>query len=272
VPAMLTAVILDKAAAAYGTATAGTATAGTAAAGQGGLAGDANEGGLLGQTAPQVAAHPVLATAMAGVLVLGAAAGAVTLTGRVSPRPAPVAQAPQPAPITVPAPGRPAGAVSGGAASGGAASAAVSGALRTGPASLEAANATGRYVTAAGGLGVLTQVSAGNTVTARGQASFQVVAGLSDVRCFSFRAADGRYLRHADWRLRLGAADGTALFRGDATFCPGPGQDAASVTLESANYPGWFLRHRGDELWVDQFDGTAASRADGSFRVRPALA
>jgi hypothetical protein len=44
------------------------------------------------------------------------------------------------------------------------------------------------------------------------------------------------------------------------------------VSLESSNYPGWFLHHRGDELWVDHADGSAAFRARSSFRTRAGLA
>ncbi|MET0495764.1 MAG: AbfB domain-containing protein, partial [Actinoplanes sp.] len=101
--------------------------------------------------------------------------------------------------------------------------------------------------------------------------TFTAVKGLADSRCVSFRYADGRFLRHASWRLRLNPDVGTVLFRGDATFCPRPGAVPGSVALESSNYPGWFLRHRGDELWVDQSDGSAAFLADGSFRARPPL-
>jgi hypothetical protein len=74
------------------------------------------------------------------------------------------------------------------------------------------------------------------------------------------------------WRLRVSEPDRSALFRGDATFCPRPGALPGSIALESANYPGWFLRHRDDELWVDRVDGGTALGADGSFLVRPALA
>ncbi|BCY09882.1 sigma-70 family RNA polymerase sigma factor [Actinoplanes sp. L3-i22] len=215
--------------------------------------------GALGQLAG-LAAHPVVVVVTAGTLIAGAAAGAVVLTGPEAPRPATVAETPRPASIAAPTPAPRSAAASG------------AGLLRTGPVSIEAANATGRYVTAPGTYGMLTAVGTDDPVAARQQATFQVVAGLNDPRCVSFRAADGRYLRHISWRLRLYTDNGTALFRGDATFCPGPGQAAGSITLESSNYPGWFLRHRGDELWVDQFDGTAAMRADGSFLARPALA
>jgi hypothetical protein len=95
---------------------------------------------------------------------------------------------------------------------------------------------------------------------------------LADPDCFSVRAADGRYLRHASWRVRLNLNEGTELFRGDATFCVRTGSVAGSASLESSNYPGWFLRHRGDELWVDHSDGSAAFAADSSFLIRPPLA
>jgi hypothetical protein len=62
------------------------------------------------------------------------------------------------------------------------------------------------------------------------------------------------------------------LFRRDATFCARAGAAAGSMSLESFNYPGWFLRHRGDQLWVDQLDNSATFRADGSFVARSPLA
>ncbi|WP_328473380.1 sigma-70 family RNA polymerase sigma factor [Actinoplanes sp. NBC_00393] len=242
VPASLTAVILAR--------SAGDGGAGMA------LSGGAVTAGKAGALVPLAAAHPVIATVTAGVLAAGATVGAVELS---VPEPA------RPVTIGTPATARTAG-------PGGTSPAATTGGLlRTGSASLEAANAAGRFVTVAGGLGVLTEVGPGNTVTARRQATVRVVTGLAEPACFSFRVADGRYLRHSSWRVRADPADGTELFRGDATFCPGPGQAADSVTLESSNYPGWFLRHRGEQLWVDQSDGTASFLADGSFVVRPPL-
>ncbi|MFI1992952.1 sigma-70 family RNA polymerase sigma factor [Actinoplanes sp. NPDC020271] len=252
VPVALTAAVLAKSSGTGGVVTA--LSSASAAVGK---------AGVLAQLA---AAHPVVSVVAAATLIAGATAGAVSLTGPETPRPATVAQTPQPAAPSAVASG-PAPAVASGPAS-----AAGTGLLRAGPVSLEAADATGRFVTVAADYGLLTRVGAGNTVTARRQASFRAVAGLNDPRCFSFRAADGGYLRHSSWRLRLSRDEGSKLFRGDATFCPGPGQAAGSITLESSNYPGWFLRHRGDELWVDQFDGTSGFRADGSFFVRPALA
>jgi hypothetical protein len=83
---------------------------------------------------------------------------------------------------------------------------------------------------------------------------------------------DGGYLRHASWRLRVNHDDGTALFRGDATFCARHGSIPGTTSWESYNYPGWFLRHVGDVLWVDRSDGGSAFRVDSSFHVRGPLA
>ncbi|MEU8242409.1 sigma-70 family RNA polymerase sigma factor [Actinoplanes missouriensis] len=274
-----------------------TAGSGALAGGSGAVA--AGKVGVFGHLLPLAAAHPVVATVAAGALAAGAAAGAVAMS-----RPQAGGTVAVPALATTPGGGAgattgagtsatpragapagtsgnaPAGA-SGSASAGGAPSPAASpsaspsaaGALlRIGSSSLEAANSPGRYATVAGELGVLTAVGPGNTVTARQQATFEVVEGLADAECFSFRVADGRYLRHASWRVRADRAEDTPLFRGDATFCPQAGEVAGSLRLEASNYPGWFLRHRGDELWVDQSDGTAAFRTDGSFLVRAPLA
>jgi RNA polymerase sigma factor (sigma-70 family) len=140
--------------------------------------------------------------------------------------------------------------------------------LHPGPVSLELNAGAGRYLGTDGQLGTL--VTAG-TASARQRATFEAVPGLADARCYSFRAADGQYLRHASWRLRLNQNEGTWLFRGDATFCPLEAGDG-TVMLEASNYRGYFIHRDGDQLWVRQADGTAAFRTDSTFRVRPALA
>ncbi|MGI5239782.1 sigma-70 family RNA polymerase sigma factor [Dactylosporangium sp. CA-139066] len=140
--------------------------------------------------------------------------------------------------------------------------------LSPGPLSLEFGGAPGRYLGTDGEFGVLVTADA---APARQRATFEAVPGLANADCYSLRAADGRYLRHASWRLRLSRDEGTQLFRGDATFCPlGPGN--GDVLLESSNYRGYFIHCEGDQLWVQQADGTAQFRADSTFRVRPALA
>jgi hypothetical protein len=68
--------------------------------------------------------------------------------------------------------------------------------------------------------------------------------------------------------VRVFPDDGTRLFRGDTTFCARPGALPNAISLESSNYPGWFLRHRENELWVDQSDGSSAFKSDSSFFVR----
>ncbi|WP_229829988.1 sigma-70 family RNA polymerase sigma factor [Actinoplanes ianthinogenes] len=256
VPAALTAAVLGK-----------TGGAGTALA--------VVKAGALGHLTSVAAAHPVVTAVAAGALVVGATAGAAAVTGPRTPRPVTVAQTPHPTTIAAPTPTVAAGSASAAEPSPTvvpSSSATAAALLRTGPVSLAPANAAGRYVTAAGSYGMLTTVGPGDPAAARRQATFQVVSGLNDARCFSFRSGDGRYLRHMSWRLRLNPDDGSKLFHGDATFCPQAGQPAGSVILESSNYPGWFLRHRGDELWVDQFDGSSGFRADASFSVRPPLA
>ncbi|MEU4243636.1 sigma-70 family RNA polymerase sigma factor [Actinoplanes sp. NPDC026619] len=140
--------------------------------------------------------------------------------------------------------------------------------VRVGRLSLESANARGRFVAADGEQGQLDAAADGK---ARRRATLQAIPGLTGSGCFTFRTADGRHLRHQDWRLRASLDQATSLARGDATFCVRDGAVAGSVSLESANYPGFFLRHVGSELWVDQYDGTAAFRADSSFLVRSPL-
>lgn len=137
---------------------------------------------------------------------------------------------------------------------------------------MESINQVGLFVTTAGGLGLLVRVGAGSDGPARQQATFEAVQGLADRTCVSFRSQDGRYLRHLSWRLRLTEDEGSQLFRGDATFCVREGALPGSVSLESSNYPGWFLRHRNLELWVDQLTANPGFRADASFRARPPLA
>ncbi|AGZ41268.1 sigma-70 family RNA polymerase sigma factor [Actinoplanes friuliensis] len=222
--------------------------------------------GLLGQLVQAAALHPLVSTVAAGALVAGAGVTTVQLAAPPPPPPAPqVVAAPTRTTARTAVPGTPASASAPAPrASTGAGSATVA----LGPLSLESQNSPGRFVAAEKGLGVLVKATPATNVTA----TFIAVPGLADSRCYSFRYADGRFLRHSSWRLRLSPDQRTPLFRGDATFCARPGAAPGSVALESSNYPGWFLRHRDNELWVDQTDGSTAFRTDGSFRVRPPLA
>jgi RNA polymerase sigma factor (sigma-70 family) len=264
VPVALTALIADStfAATIFTATAAANATAASSAASASSTTGVVFGGaggkvGVFGPLAQVLGAHSALAAVAAvaaGTLAVGAAVIAATTWPAGSPAPT-VKAAPTSAPATPPSPRpRPT----------------IPPALSPGQVSLEAANAAGRYVAANRLSGILLNAGPGSDAGQR--ATLKVVAGLADRSCFSFRTSDGWYLRHSSWRLRTSRNEGTALFRGDATFCPRAGSAAGSVSLESANYPGWFLRHRGNELWVDQSDGSARFRADSSYLIRPPLA
>ncbi|MTE17551.1 AbfB domain-containing protein, partial [Nocardia aurantiaca] len=143
--------------------------------------------------------------------------------------------------------------------------------VATGALSLESAAAPGRYVSVFGEDGTLEPVSPASAADDRRRATLRAVRGLADPACLSFLGPDGRYLRHASFRLQPGSDDGTVLFRGDATFCARPGASAGSVSLESFNYRGFFLRRVDDQLRIDQSDGSASFRSDSSFRARRPL-
>ncbi|MET7403699.1 AbfB domain-containing protein [Dactylosporangium sp. NPDC005572] len=131
--------------------------------------------------------------------------------------------------------------------------------------SFESVDRSGEFVTNAGDFATLGPVSAFSAERVRQQATFTVVGGLADVRCVTFRAADGRYLRHSELRLRFSVDDHTALFREDATFCPRPGAATGSVVLQSHNYPALVLRHRDGGSWLAVPDGTVAFARQSSF-------
>ncbi|WP_105968139.1 AbfB domain-containing protein [Streptomyces geranii] len=120
-------------------------------------------------------------------------------------------------------------------------------------------------------LGVLSQVTTASGDTAKEQATFTVVAGLADSAGFSFRSADGRYLRHSGFRIRLDTNNNSSLFAQDATFhaVTGSGDDQA-VRLMSHNFPTRCVRHRNYQLWVDEYDSTnSLLQSDSSFIPLP---
>ncbi|WP_238006823.1 AbfB domain-containing protein [Dactylosporangium sp. AC04546] len=85
------------------------------------------------------------------------------------------------------------------------------------------------------------------------------MTGLADARCYSFESVNfpGRYLRHADSRVRNSPDDGSALMCADATFCARPGVGGVGVTFESLNIPGSYLRHFESQVYIAA--GTAGS-------------
>ncbi|MFD8008805.1 sigma-70 family RNA polymerase sigma factor [Streptomyces sp. NPDC058955] len=274
VPAALISALVAKgllsgtAAHAAGLATASFA-AGTATGG-GGL-----HGAVLGKLQAAVTAHPLVSLAAGAVLVAGTTAyvtwpepvpraPAVTAAPTVAaapPTPSRTAPSDTPSPSGTPSPSD---------TPSPAAPSATPATVPLGARSLESVDLPGLFVTYDGDFATLGRVSASSGAQVRQRGTFTVVEGLADPRCVTFRAADGRYLRHHYLRLRLSTDDGSALFREDATFCPRPGAAAGSVTLHAHNYPESVLRHRDGAIRLDGSDGTPAFAGQASFVVRGA--
>ncbi|MCE6994985.1 family 43 glycosylhydrolase [Saccharothrix sp. S26] len=139
--------------------------------------------------------------------------------------------------------------------------------MPTGARSLESVNLPGRFVRHQDYLGRLDPVTSGSTAQVKQDATVTVVNGLASPSCHSFQAANGMFLRHRDYRVRLEANTGTAQFRADATFCAVAGSVTGSVSLASFNFPDRRVRHRDHELWLDTYQDTAQFRGDSSFRL-----
>ena len=80
----------------------------------------------------------------------------------------------------------------------------------------------------------------------------------------------GRFLRHSNYAIHLDANDGTAAFRGDATFTRVAGlADSTWSSFRSYNFPDRYLRHSNYELRIDPLSSSsaAADRQDATFRV-----
>lgn len=225
-------------------------------------------GGLHGALTAKlhvVTAHPLLSLAAGAVLVAGTATYAAwpepghrepgVTAARAAGDPTPVpplvtaSADPSPSPVSP---------------------SAVAGTVPLGAQSLESVDEPGLYLSYADDFATLGRVSASSSAQTRKRVTFTVVRGLADTRCVTFRADDGRFLRHRDLRLRLSTDDGSELFREDATFCPRPAAVAGAVTLHAHNYPGSVIRHRDGGIWLDGSDGTRTFAGQASFIVRKA--
>ncbi|MFI0924983.1 sigma-70 family RNA polymerase sigma factor [Streptomyces sp. NPDC021012] len=288
VPAALIAALTAKgllsgtAASAAGLAAAPVAVGTATATGGGGL-----HGALIGKL-QTVTAHPLVSLATGAVLIAGTAtyaawpepaprapsatATAAPTVGAPAPLPSRTTASAGPSPASpspvIPASASPSPVIPPSVSPSPVGPSAVAGTVPLGAQSLESADSPGLFVTYAGDFAALGSVAASSGAQARQRVTFTVVGGLADTGCVTFRAADGRYLRHQYLRLRLSADDGSALFREDATFCPRPGAVAGSVTLHAHNYPGTVLRHRDGGIWLDGSDGTRAFAGQASFIVR----
>ncbi|MGN9845596.1 family 43 glycosylhydrolase [Nonomuraea sp. H19] len=93
--------------------------------------------------------------------------------------------------------------------------------------------------------------------------------GVTPVRLMSYDLA-GQAVRHWDYRVRV---EGNVSPLADSQFRLVTGlSGSGTVSLESTNFPGYFLRHRNFEAWVAQRDGTSLFNADASFHRRSGLA
>ena len=100
---------------------------------------------------------------------------------------------------------------------------------------------------------------------------WKLVAGLADSAGVSFQSVSDptRYLRHWDYAIRLDVNDGTAAFRGDATFYRTAGlADSSWSSFRSYNFPDRYLRHSNYLLRIDPI-ATATEQQDATFRVGP---
>ncbi|WP_410660377.1 AbfB domain-containing protein [Amycolatopsis sp. lyj-112] len=130
-----------------------------------------------------------------------------------------------------------------------------------------------RYLRHRDGLARTDVVNAASAAVLKADATFVVRRGLADPSCYSLEARNypGQFLRHADFRVRLGGNDNTDLFRKDATFCAQPG--AGGVRLASVNELGTNMRHYIEEVFVaasgggHPFDNPVSYDQDVSWAV-----
>lgn len=93
--------------------------------------------------------------------------------------------------------------------------------------------------------------------------------GATPYRLKSYNFPD-RFIRHWDYRGRI---DANVTNLADSQFRIVTGlAGAGTVSLESANFPGYYLRHRNQEVWLDRNDGSTLFRNDASFYRRAGLA
>jgi GH43 family beta-xylosidase len=96
-----------------------------------------------------------------------------------------------------------------------------------------------------------------------------VADGVSPVRLKAYSQAN-RFVRHYDFRARV---DENVTPLADSQFRLVSGlTGSGTVSLESTNFPGYYLRHRDFELWVEKSDGSATFRGDATFTRRAGLA
>jgi Alpha-L-arabinofuranosidase B (ABFB) domain len=130
-----------------------------------------------------------------------------------------------------------------------------------------------RYVEDKGFIAAIDMASAAD----REQASFEMIPGLYDAKCSSFRALNkpATLFRHSGSRIYMNPASTEPLFWADATFCEEAGMaDATGVTFRSVNYPQRAIHLRNEnELWIDDIPNpmTPEFASDATFYRETAL-
>ncbi|GAA3829320.1 hypothetical protein GCM10022226_57700 [Sphaerisporangium flaviroseum] len=92
--------------------------------------------------------------------------------------------------------------------------------------------------------------------------------GATPVRLMSFNTA-GHAVRHWEYRARL-EANVSPLADSQFRLVSGL-SGSGTVSLESTNFPGYYLRHRNYEAWVERGDGTSLFNSDAGFTRRSGL-
>ncbi|MFE9022765.1 family 43 glycosylhydrolase [Streptomyces sp. NPDC007808] len=96
-----------------------------------------------------------------------------------------------------------------------------------------------------------------------------VADGVTPQRFSSYNFAD-RFIRHWEYRARIEAGVSPLA---DSQFRVVTGlTGSGTVSLESTNFPGYYLRHKNQEVWLERNDGSAQFKADASFHRRAGLA
>jgi hypothetical protein len=96
-----------------------------------------------------------------------------------------------------------------------------------------------------------------------------VADGVTPQRFSSYNVPD-RFIRHYDYRARI-EANVTKLADSQFRLVPGLA-GSGTVSLESANFPGYYLRHKNFEVWLEKNDGSAQFASDATFHRRAGLA
>lgn len=97
--------------------------------------------------------------------------------------------------------------------------------------------------------------------SAEGGSEWKVVRGLANRNCVSFESRDDptRYLRQSAFTFYREENDGTNAFALDATFCyrqPLEGSGSTTFSLESANYPGYYVARSEGSVVLQESDET----------------